>query len=109
MMSLAYSITLGDNNTISTFYRAAHIWLQFCAMNLSILMDGINLAIVIEKYAQVIDISLHVLVLPRTTDIFGSITLQPFSIYIRKEIELSVSISYGRCPDALTVYLLMIL
>ena len=72
-------------------------------------MNGINLPVVIEEHAKVIDITLHIMVYPRTADILRRVALQPLAVDVREHIELSIGIADSRCPDTLTVDLLMIL
>ena len=109
MVSLTHGITFWDNSTFGFLFRATHIWFQFRTFHLSVTMNGIYFPIVVEEHTQVVDTSLHVMVLPRSTDILRSIALQALAVDIRKHIELSVGIADGRSPHALTVYLLMIL
>ena len=108
MMALADGIALGDNHTISTLNRTAHIRLQFGTVHLAILMDGINLTVVVEKHGEIVDVALHVMMLPRATDILRGITLQTFTVDVGKHIKLAVSITDGRCPNTLTVNLLVV-
>ena len=109
VVALADSTALWDNRAFGLLDRPAHIRLQFGTLHLTIAVDGVNLAIVVEEHAEVVDATLHVMVLPGATDILRGIALQTLAVDIRKHIELSVSIADGRCPDALTVDLLMIL
>ena len=71
-------------------------------------MNSIDLAIIIKEHTQVVDTSLHIMVLPRTTNIFRGIALQPLAIDIRIDIELSVGITDARSPDTLSIDLLMV-
>ena len=109
MVSLTNAVALRNNDTVGTLYRTAHVGLQLRAVYLTILVDGVNLAVIIEEYREVVDISLHVVMRPRSSDILGGVALQALTVDVRKDIELPVSIADGWCPDALTVYLLMIL
>ena len=78
-------------------------------MHLAIAMDGIDLAIVIEENAEIVDAASHIVVLPRTCYLLACIALQALAIDIRENVELSVGIADGRSPDALSINLLMIL
>ena len=49
------------------------------------------------------------MVLPWTPNILGSIALQALAVDICKHIELPIRIANSRCPDSLTVDLLMVL
>ena len=82
MVSLANAITLGDNHTVTTFHRTTHIGFQLSTMYLAILMNGVNLAIVVKEHAQVVDITLHVMMLPRTFYLLTGIALQTLAIDI---------------------------
>ena len=109
VVPLADSVTLWDNRAFGLLDRPAHIRLQLGTLHLTIAVDGVNLAIVIEEHAEVVDATLHVMVLPRATDILRGIALQTLAVDIGKHIELAVGITDGRRPDTLTVDLLMIL
>ena len=109
VVALADSTALGDNRALGLLNGATHVGLQFGTLHLTITVDSIDLTIVVEENAEVIDTTLHVMVLPWPTDILGGVALQAFAIDISKDIELTVGIADGRCPDALTVDLLMIL
>ena len=109
VVTLADSTALGDNRALSLLNGTTHVGLQFGTLHLTISMDGIDLPIVVEEYAEVIDTPLHVMMLPWPADILGGVALQAFAVDVGKDIELAVCIAYGGCPDALTVDLLMIL
>ena len=109
MVALAYSIAFRDDGTRGTFLRTTHIWLQLGAFHFAIAMNGIDFSIVIEEHAQVVDVAFHVVMLPRTMDVFGRVALQTLAIHVRIDIELSVGIADARCPHALTVNLLVVL
>ena len=104
VMSLAHSIALGYNRAFRLLDRTTHIRFQFRTLHLAVAMNGIDLPIIVEKHREVVDTSLHVVMLPRS-----GITLQTFAIDVGKHIELSVGIADGWCPDALSVNLLMVL
>ena len=109
VMALADGIALRDDGALRLFDRTAHVRLQLRTFHFAVAVDGIHLAVVVEQHAEVVDVTLHVMVLPWPTDILGGVALQAFAIDISKDIELTVGIADGRCPDALTVDLLMIL
>ena len=109
MMALADGIALRDDRTLRLFDRTAHVGLQFCTLYLAIAMNGIDFPVIIEEYTKVVDTPLHIMVLPRATDILRGITLQALAIDIGKDIELPISISDSRSPDTLAVDLLVIL
>ena len=71
-------------------------------------MDSIHLTIVVEEHTKVVDVSLHVVVLPRTANVFRGVALQSLAVHVGINIKLSVGITDARSPDALSVYLLMI-
>ena len=108
-MTLAHCITLRDNRALGLLDRTAHIRLQLRTLHFTIAVNGIYFSIVIEKYAKIIDASLHVMVLPRAPNILGSIALQALAVDVCKHIELPIRIADSRCPDSLTVDLLMAL
>ena len=72
-------------------------------------MNGIDLPVIIEKYTEVVDTALHIMMLPRTTDILRGVALKTLTIDIGKDIELPIGISDSRSPDALAIDLLMVL
>ena len=109
VMSLAHSVALGYNRPLRLLDRTAHIRFQFRTLHLAVAMNGIDLPIIVEQHREVVDTSLHVVMLPRSADILRGITLQTFAIDVGKHIELSVGIADGWCPDALSVNLLMVL
>ena len=109
MMTFTHAIPLWDNHTVSTLHGTTHVGLQFRAVHLTILMNGINLAVIIEEHTEVIDITLHIMVRPGAADILGRVALQTLAVDVREHIELSVGITDSGCPDTLTVNLLMIL
>ena len=109
MVSLTYSIAFRNDNTVGTLHRSTHVSLQFRTMHLTILMDGVDLAVVIEEHTEVIDISLHVMMFPRTFYLLTGVALQALPIDIGKDIELSVGIADSWRPDTLTIDFLVIL
>ena len=109
VVTLAHSIALRNDDALGSLDRTTHVCLQLCTFHLTIAMNGVDLAIVVEEYGEVVDASLHVMVLPRTTNIFGGITLQALAVDVRENVELSVGIADGWRPDALTVDLLVVL
>ena len=80
MVPLANTVALRNNDAVGALYRTAHVGLQLRAVYLTILVDGINLAVIIEEYREVVDISLHVVMRPRSSDILGSKALQPLTV-----------------------------
>ena len=108
-MSLADAIALGDDNAVGTLHGATHIGFQLSAMHLAILMDGVDFAIVVEEDAEVVDITFHVMVLPRSFNLLAGIALQSLAIDIGKDIEHAIGIADTGSPNALAVDLLMIL
>ena len=78
-------------------------------MYLSIFVNGIDFAIVIEKHTEVVDVALHVVVLPRSLDVLGGVALESLAVHVREHVELSVGIADAGSPDALSVDFLMIL
>ena len=109
MMPLANCIALRNDGTLRLFDWTTHIWSQFCTLHFSVAMDGINLSVVIEKHGEVVDPSLHVVMLPRSPDILGGIALQALAVDIGEDIEQTIGITNSRCPDTLTVYLFVAL
>ena len=71
-------------------------------------MNGIDFPIVIEEHGEVVDTSLHVMMFPWASDILAGIALQSLAVDIREDIELTIGVADGRCPDALTIYLLVV-
>ena len=109
MMSLAHSIAFGNDGALRLFDRTTHIGFQFRTLDLAVAMNGIYLPIVVEKHGEIIDTSLHVMMLPGASDVLAGIALQTLAVDIGKDIELAVGITDGRCPDTLPINLLMIL
>ena len=70
MMPLADGIALGNDGALGLLDGTAHVGLQFRTFHFSIAMDGINLAVVIEEHAQIVDLTLHIVVFPGTSDVF---------------------------------------
>ena len=108
-MSLADAVALGNDDTIRTLDRTAHVGLQFRAMYLAVFMDGIDLAVVVEEHAEVVDIALHVVVRPRPFDVLRGVTLQALSVDVGEYVELPIGVADAGCPDALSVNFLMVL
>ena len=109
MMALANGIALRDDRTLGFFDRTAHVGLQFCTFHLAITMNGIDLPVIIEEHTEIVDTALHIMMLPRTTDILRGVALKTLAIDIGKDIELPIGISDSRSPDALAIDLLMVL
>ena len=109
MVSLANAVAIRDDDAVGALHGATHIRLQLSTMHLPILMNGVDLAIIIKEHAEVIDISFHIMMLPRTFNILASIALQTLAVDIGKDIEHAIGIADTGGPDALAVYLLMIL
>ena len=109
VMTFPHGIALWYNGTFRLLYRTTHIWFQLRTLHLPITMDGVNLTIIIKQDAQVVDTPLHIMMLPGSTNILGSIALQALTIDIRVDVELSVGITDARSPDALSINLLMVL
>ena len=107
-MPFAHCRAFGNDDAVGLFLRAAHVWFQFGAVHLAVAVDGVYLAVVIEQHAQVVYLSLHVMVLPRTADVFGCIALKTLAVHIAEHVELTVGIADARCPDAAAVYLLAV-
>ena len=82
MVTFAHTVALGDDDTLGAFHRTAHVWLQFGAFHLAVAVDGIDFPVVVEEYAKVVDVTLHVVVLPWTANVFGCVTLQTFAVDI---------------------------
>ena len=72
-------------------------------------MNGIDFPVIVKKHAKVVDVTLHVVVCPRSLDVLCCVALQAFSVNVGEHVELPVGITNARCPDALTVNLLVIL
>ena len=108
MVSFSHSTTLGNDDTFRSFYRTAHVGLQFGTHHLSITVNGIDFPVIIKQYAQIVDSSLHIMVLPRTFRFLASKALQTFSVDIREDIEHSVVVSDTWSPDALAIYFLAV-
>ena len=109
MVPLADAVTLGDDDAVGALHGAAHVGLQLRAMHLAVLMDGVYLPVVVEQHAEVVNVALHVMVRPRPVDVLRRIALQTLAVDVREHIELSVGVADAWCPDALAVYLLMVL
>ena len=80
VMPLTDGIALRDDDTVGALHWTTHVGLQLRTVYLPIFMDGIDLPVVIEKHGEVVDVTLHVMVLPRTTDILGGVALQALAV-----------------------------
>ena len=109
VMPLAHCITFRNDGVLRLLDGTTHISLQLRTLDLAIAMNGINLPIVVEKHGEIIDTSLHVMMLPGASDVLAGIALQTLAVDIGKDIELAVGITDGRRPDTLPINLLMIL
>ena len=107
-MPFAHTVAFGNDDTLGAFYRTAHVGLEFGAFHRAIAMDGVDLAIVVEEHAQVVDVALHVMMLPGTADVFGCIALQTLAVDVGEHIELSVGIANAGSPDTLSVDFLVV-
>ena len=58
-----------------------------------------KLAIIIEEHREVVDITINLVMRPRTLGTVRDIHLQAMPVDIGEDIELSVMISDGRRPD----------
>ena len=108
VVSLAHGIALRDNDTLGRLDGTTHVCLQLRTLHLAIAVDGINLTIVVEEHGEVVDASLHVVMLPWTMDVLRGVALQTLAVDVCKDIKLSVGIANGRCPHALTINLLVV-
>ena len=108
VVSFPDTVSFGDDGACGSFYGTTHVGLQFRTFHLSVSVDGIDFPIVVEEYAQVVDVTLHVVMLPRPADILGGIALQSFAVDVGIDIEHSVGIADARGPDALTINLLVV-
>ena len=107
-MTLAHSVAFGYDYTFRTLYRTTHIGMQFGTFHGAVAMNGIHLAVIVEQHTEVIDVTLHVVMRPWSAYVLCRKALQPLAVDVGIYIKLSVGIAYARCPDALTVYFLMI-
>ena len=107
-MSLTHRIAFRNHHLTAALYRTAQIRLQLRNGYVTILMDGINLAILIEKHREIVDIAINLVMRPRSLGTIRDIDLQSMPVDIGEDIELSVVISDGRRPDTLSVSLLAI-
>ena len=108
VVSFANGRTVGYDDSVCALYGSAHVGLQLSAVHLAVAMYSIYLAVVVEEHAEVVDASLHVVVLPRSAYVFGGVALQPLAVDVREDVELSVGVAYAWCPDALPVDLLVV-
>ena len=108
VVALPHSVAFGNDGARRAILRAAHVGLQLRAFHFAVAMNGIHLPIV-EQHRQVVDVTLHVVMLPRAMNVFCCVALQALAIHVRIDIELSVGIADARCPHALTVNLLVVL
>ena len=108
VVSLAHGISLGDDDAVGLLLGSAHVGLEFGAVYLTVAVYGIYLAVIVKEHAEVIDASLHVVVLPGTADVGTGVALEPLAVDVGEDVELSVGIAYGGSPDALSVYLLVV-
>ena len=69
MMALSYSRTIFYHNSVRALNRSAEVILQLGTMHLAITMKGIHLAIIVEQDAQIINLTLQVMMLPRALDV----------------------------------------
>ena len=109
MVSFSHTIAFRDDDTFRPLDRPTHIGLQLRASHCAISMNGIDFPVIVKKHAKVVDVTLHVVVCPRSLDVLCCVALQAFSVDVGEHVELPVGITNARCPDALTVNLLVIL
>ena len=109
VVSFSHTVPFGDDDTLRSLDGTAHVRFQFCTLHGAVAVNGIHLAVIVEEYAEVVDVALHVVVRPRAFDVLGRVALQSLPVHVGKHIKLSVGIADARCPNALTVNLLMIL
>ena len=109
VVTLADGTAFRDDSALRLLYRTTHVRLQFRTLHLTIAVDGIDLPVIVEEHTEVVDTALHVMVLPRATDILRGVALQALAVDVGEHIELAVGIADGWCPDTLAVDLLVIL
>ena len=68
-MSLTDSRAVRNDDAVGLFLWPAHISLELSAMHLAIAMDGVYLAIIVEKDREIVDLAHHIVVLPWSMDI----------------------------------------
>lgn len=102
MMAFSHGTSLGDDDAVASFHVTTEIGLYFYQMHLVIPMHGVNL-VAIEKHAQVIDATTHILVLPWAFWLIGGKHLQAMVVYIDKDVELPVVVTDAGSPDAITI------
>ena len=98
MVPLAYAIAFGYDGALRSLHRSAHVGLQLRTLHLAVAVNGINLAVIIEQHAEVIDITLHVVVCPRTAYILCRVALQTLTVDVGKNIE-QVIVEYKHNTD----------
>ena len=69
VVALANAVALRDNDAVGSLDRSAHVGLQLRTMYLTIFMDSVDLSVVVEEHAEVVDVALHVMVRPGASDI----------------------------------------
>ena len=102
MMAFSHGTSLGDDDAVASFHVTTEVGLYFYQMHLVIPMHGVNL-VTIEKHAQVIDATTHILVLPWAFWLIGGKHLQAMVVYIDKDVELPVVVTDAGSPDAIAI------
>ena len=108
MMTLAYCIALRYDDTVGVLDGTAHVGLQLGALHRAVAVDGVDFTVVVEEHAQVVDVALHVMVLPRAADVLRGVALKALPVDVRVYVELAVGIAYAGGPHALSVDFLMV-
>ena len=103
VVSLAYAAALGNDDALGALHGAAHVGLQLRTLHLAVVVDGVDLAVIVEEHAQVVDAPLHVVVRPRAADVLRRVALQALAVDVREDVELAARIADAGCPDALAV------
>ena len=75
VMSFAYSVPFWNDDTFRTLDGTAHVGFQFRAFHCTIAMNGIHFSVIVEKHAQVVDVTLHVVVFPWPLDVLRCVAL----------------------------------
>ena len=109
MVAFAHAVALGDDDALGALHGAAHVGLQLGTLHRAVAVDGVHLAVVVEQHAEVVDVTLHVMVRPRAADVLCGVALQSLAVDVAENVELPVGIAYARCPDALAVDFLVVL
>ena len=106
MVSFSHGGTLGYYLPVGAWDRLAEVGFQLAASHAPVSVDGVYFSIIVEQNREVVYVSFHADVFPRTFYVVGNVYLQSLTVDVSEDVEFPVVISYAGCPDPLSVDLL---